>query len=231
MAIRFASCWVCPLRTVHMPPPFGLASLRKGDAASYVRCIAGLKTRLHAASCAARSACWGWASRPGIGPGSTVGRLHTLALLICGQEREPCKVGARALQGGSASPAKWEREPCKGNNLTRSPRAGQAAFHVFGMELLASLDLAATNQFFRTFFRLPDPLWRGFLSSTLGSGRLVVFALATFLLAPPGIKLALMRHLVTNPAGAYLIRHYLGARARPAQGLGLGRGVGRVGAV
>ena len=93
----------------------------------------------------------------------------------------------------------------------------QAAFHVFGMELLASLDLAATNDFFRAFFRLPDPLWRGFLASTLGSGRLVVFALATFVLAPPGIKLALARHLVTNPAGAYLIRHYLGARAWRAQ--------------
>ena len=82
---------------------------------------------------------------------------------------------------------------------------------MFGMELLASLDLAATNDFFCTFFRLPDPLWRGFLSSTLGSGRLVVFALATFVLAPGHIKLALMRHLLTNPAGAYLIRHYLGA--------------------
>lgn len=81
------------------------------------------------------------------------------------------------------------------------------------MELLASLDLASTNDFFRAFFRLPDPLWRGFLASTLGSGRLIVFALATFVLAPPGIKLALARHLVTNPAGAYLIRHYLGARA------------------
>ena len=87
---------------------------------------------------------------------------------------------------------------------------------MFGMELLASLDLAATNDFFRAFFRLPDPLWRGFLASTLGSGRLVVFALATFVLAPLGIKAALARHLVTNPAGAYLIRHYLGAGARPA---------------
>ncbi len=126
------------------------------------------------------------------------------ALLVCRCEREPCKVGACALQG---------QKTLKGKSLC----AGQAAFHVFGMELLASLDLGATNQFFRTFFRLPDPLWRGFLSSTLGSGRLVVFALATFLLAPPGIKLALMRHLVTNPAGAYLVRHYLGARARPAR--------------
>jgi hypothetical protein len=31
----------------------------------------------------------------------------------------------------------------------------QAAFHVFGMELLTQLDLAATNDFFKTFFALP----------------------------------------------------------------------------
>lgn len=87
----------------------------------------------------------------------------------------------------------------------------QAAFHVFGMELLAKLDLAATNAFFRTFFRLPDFYWRGFLSSSLTSAQLIAFALLTFVLAPAQIQLALMRHLITNPAGAYLIRHYLGA--------------------
>lgn len=87
----------------------------------------------------------------------------------------------------------------------------QAAFHVFGMELLATLDLGATNSFFRTFFRLPDFYWRGFLSSSLSSTQLIAFALLTFVLAPPSIQLALMRHLITNPAGSYLVRHYLGA--------------------
>ncbi len=47
--------------------------------------------------------------------------------------------------------------------------APQAAFHVFGMELLTRLDLASTNQFFSTFFRLPDTYWRGFLASRLSS--------------------------------------------------------------
>ena len=36
---------------------------------------------------------------------------------------------------------------------------------MFGMELLAKLDLRHTNLFFATFFRLPDFYWRGFLSS------------------------------------------------------------------
>lgn len=78
------------------------------------------------------------------------------------------------------------------------------------MELLATLDLGATNAFFDTFFRLPDFYWRGFLSSSLSSAQLIVFALLTYALAPVGIKWALMRHLVTSPAGGYLLRAYLG---------------------
>lgn len=89
-------------------------------------------------------------------------------------------------------------------------RVSQAAFHVFGMELLAKMDLSATNAFFSTFFRLPDFYWRGFLASSLTSAQLISFALLTFVLAPTRIQLALMRHLITDPAGSYLIRHYLG---------------------
>ena len=99
---------------------------------------------------------------------------------------------------------------------TSAPHAAaQAAFHVFGMELLVRLDLRATNAFFSAFFRLPDFYWRGFLASSLSSAQLIVFALLMFLVAPARIQLALMRHLLTNSAGAYLIRHYLGARAPP----------------
>jgi hypothetical protein len=54
---------------------------------------------------------------------------------------------------------------------------------VFGMELLASLDLSATNSFFSTFFALPTFFWRGFLASKLTPTDLVGFALVTFLLA------------------------------------------------
>jgi hypothetical protein len=78
------------------------------------------------------------------------------------------------------------------------------------MELLATLDLAHTNAFFSTFFRLPDFYWRGFLSSELSSGQLIVFALLTYAMAPLSIKWSLMRHLVNSPAGGYLVRAYLG---------------------
>lgn len=74
----------------------------------------------------------------------------------------------------------------------------QASFHVFGMELLATLDVAATNEFFGTFFRLPPYYWRGFLASTLTATDLISFAAVVFVLAPPSIKYKLMEHLITG---------------------------------
>eukprot|EP00887_Chlorella_sp_A99_P002802 scaffold6.g2802.t1 len=87
----------------------------------------------------------------------------------------------------------------------------QASFHVFGMELLCQLDVTATADFFTTFFALPALYWRGFLASQLSSAQLLVFAMLTFVLAPWGIKARLVAHLLTDPAGQYLIRTYTGS--------------------
>lgn len=97
----------------------------------------------------------------------------------------------------------------------------QAAFHVFGMELLCQLDLAATKAFFTTFFRLPPSYWRGFLASSLSSTQLLTFALLTFVLAPPSIQAKLVTHLLTHPAGKYLVQRYAGSTGACM----LGRGV------
>ena len=86
----------------------------------------------------------------------------------------------------------------------------QAAFHVFGMELLAQLDIKATNNFFSTFFRLPDSYWRGFLASSLSSGQLIVFAMWMMIRAPPSIQFKLMQHMLMDPAGKYMLRTYAG---------------------
>lgn len=109
-----------------------------------------------------------------------------------------------------ASQRVWEK-------LWPQEKRAQASFHVFGMELLAGLDLASTNSFFFTFFRLPLFFWRGFLASTLTSTQLVAFALMTFLVASLDIKIRLVQHLLTDPAGAYLIAAYKGL-INPASG-------------
>ena len=76
------------------------------------------------------------------------------------------------------------------------------------MELLASLDVQRLHDFFETFFALPDRYWRGFLASKLNSADLMVFALLTFVTCSWGTRLALMRHLFTDPSGSYLVRTY-----------------------
>jgi len=84
----------------------------------------------------------------------------------------------------------------------------QASFHVFGMELLVGLNVGETTDFFNAFFRLPRGLWDGFLASRLSSVDLLGFALYVFAIAPINIKLALMTHLATSPAGAYFVKTY-----------------------
>lgn len=68
------------------------------------------------------------------------------------------------------------------------PPPPQASFNLFGMELLAGLDVTNTADFFTTFFRLPPYLWQSFLASKLSSTELLGFALATFALAPLNIQ-------------------------------------------
>lgn len=74
----------------------------------------------------------------------------------------------------------------------------QATFHVFGMELLATLDLQTINSFFGAFFRLPAFYWRGFLASQLTAAQLISFALIMFVIAGVDIKTRLVMHLLSG---------------------------------
>lgn len=84
----------------------------------------------------------------------------------------------------------------------------QASFHVFGMELLATLEVQSIHEFFECFFSLPDFYWRGFLASRLSSAQLLAFAMITFATCSMHIRGLLMRHLFTNQSGAYMIEAY-----------------------
>ncbi|CAD7704594.1 unnamed protein product [Ostreobium quekettii] len=94
------------------------------------------------------------------------------------------------------------------DTLWSQEKRKQAAFHVFGMELLVKLDLASINNFFKTFFRLPEFFWRGFLASKLSSLDLVAFAGGMFVLAPMLTKFQLVSHFFTDQSGRYLVRTY-----------------------
>ncbi|PNH06127.1 Lycopene epsilon cyclase, chloroplastic [Tetrabaena socialis] len=119
--------------------------------------------------------------------GFSVSRSFREAPLVAAEIEAALGAG---LSVADASKRVWDK-------LWPMEKRTQASFHVFGMELLATLDLSATNAFFNTFFRLPAFFWRGFLASTLSAGQLIGFALVVFTLAPVSIKYKLIEHLVT----------------------------------
>ncbi|XP_078432106.1 lycopene beta/epsilon cyclase protein [Wolffia australiana] len=95
------------------------------------------------------------------------------------------------------------------NTLWPPERKRQRAFFLFGLALILELDIEGIRTFFRTFFRLPEWMWQGFLGSTLSSVDLIWFAIAMFVVAPQSMRMRLVRHLFSDPTGATMVRRYL----------------------
>ncbi|CAA7402945.1 unnamed protein product [Spirodela intermedia] len=95
------------------------------------------------------------------------------------------------------------------NTLWPPERKRQRAFFLFGLALILELDIEGIRTFFRTFFRLPSWMWQGFLGSTLSSVDLIWFAIFMFVLAPQSMRMRLVRHLLSDPTGAAMVRMYL----------------------
>ncbi|QCE13536.1 lycopene epsilon cyclase [Vigna unguiculata] len=95
------------------------------------------------------------------------------------------------------------------NTLWPQERKRQRAFFLFGLALILQLDIGGIRTFFRTFFCLPDWMWQGFLGSSLSSTDLVLFAFYMFIIAPNNLRMSLVRHLLSDPTGAIMIKAYL----------------------
>ncbi|KAK9275977.1 hypothetical protein L1049_023253 [Liquidambar formosana] len=95
------------------------------------------------------------------------------------------------------------------NALWPQERKRQRAFFLFGLALILQLDIEGTRTFFHTFFRLPEWMWWGFLGSTLSSSDLVLFAFYMFVIAPNYLRRCLIRHLLSDPSGATMVKTYL----------------------
>ncbi|KAL9314652.1 hypothetical protein ACSQ67_020104 [Phaseolus vulgaris] len=95
------------------------------------------------------------------------------------------------------------------NTLWPQERKRQRAFFLFGLALILQLDIGGIRTFFRTFFCLPDWMWQGFLGSSLSSTDLVLFAFYMFIIAPNNLRMSLVRHLLSDPTGATMIKTYL----------------------
>ncbi|KAE8682583.1 Lycopene epsilon cyclase [Hibiscus syriacus] len=90
------------------------------------------------------------------------------------------------------------------NTLWPLERKRQRSFFLFGLALILQLDIEGI----RTFFRLPSWMWQGFLGSTLSSADLVLFAFYMFFIAPNDMRMSLVKHLMSDPTGATMIRTY-----------------------
>ncbi|XP_027339656.1 lycopene epsilon cyclase, chloroplastic isoform X2 [Abrus precatorius] len=95
------------------------------------------------------------------------------------------------------------------NTLWPQERKRQRAFFLFGLALILQLDIEGIRTFFRTFFCLPDWMWQGFLGSSLSSSDLVLFAFYMFIIAPNNLRMCLVKHLLSDPTGATMIKTYL----------------------
>ncbi|XP_039004780.1 lycopene epsilon cyclase, chloroplastic-like [Hibiscus syriacus] len=95
------------------------------------------------------------------------------------------------------------------NTLWPLERKRQRSFFLFGLALILQLDIEGIRTFFHTFFRLPSWMWQGFLGSTLSSADLVLFAFYMFVIAPNDMRMSLVKHLMSDPTGATMIRTYL----------------------
>lgn len=98
---------------------------------------------------------------------------------------------------GDVATALWD-------HVWNGDRRKVASFQVFGMELLAGLDVNLMNKFFQTFFRLPKQQWTGFLASKLSPLEVLLFAFTTFLIAPWDIKVRLITHTIQSPTTMYM---------------------------
>lgn len=95
------------------------------------------------------------------------------------------------------------------NTLWPQERKRQRAFFLFGLALILQLDIEGIRTFFRTFFCLPEWMWQGFLGSSLSSTDLVLFAFYMFIIAPNNLRMGLVKHLLSDPTGATMIKTYL----------------------
>ncbi|KAL2610837.1 hypothetical protein R1flu_022529 [Riccia fluitans] len=127
--------------------------------------------------------------------------------------------GTKNFNGYSLSSQSWKQPKAAAleawNALWPMERKRQRAFFLFGLELILQLDLTGIREFFGTFFELPDWLWKGFLAAKLSSLDLVTFALFTFMVAPNSLRYRLVKHLMSDPSGLYLIRTYIGLKGSP----------------
>ena len=86
---------------------------------------------------------------------------------------------------GQAAAAGWQA-------LWPSANLRRHSLYLFGLQTLLAFNESQTQQFFATFFRLPQPSWAGYLSNTLSLGGVLHTMARVFRAAPTNVRSGLM---------------------------------------
>jgi lycopene beta-cyclase len=152
-----------------------------------------------------------------VGFGAAGGMVHPATGYSVARSLRAAPVLAAALAGAlgrpGATPALAAREAW--DALWPAGARREHALYRFGMEVLLSLGAPATRAFFDHFFRLPAPVWQGYLSGTLGGAGLAA-AMARFFTRAPGELRRRMAGTMASRAGRDLASTLLGTLSRSA---------------
>lgn len=138
-----------------------------------------------------------------VGFGAAAGMVHPATGYLLTRTLAAAPALADAVRDGldRSTPAAAARAAWAA--LWPADRRRRHALFGFGMEGLLRLDAAATRDFFRSFWALPEPTWRGYLDDTLPARELTAAMGRLFLSATPRVRRSLLR-LGAGPHGARL---------------------------
>mmetsp|Transcript_29216 Transcript_29216/g.40729 ORF Transcript_29216/g.40729 Transcript_29216/m.40729 type:complete len:298 (-) Transcript_29216:312-1205(-) len=136
--------------------------------------------------------------QPVLGFGAAAGLVHpasgysivnslTRAAPVADAIVEGLQSGAREHPADNAWGVLWSAEQRR-----------KMAFYQFGAEMISKMPLPLLQDFMRTFYQLPAPLWKGFLSHKLSSPMMIPFALAMFVQGSDGLRHALIAELASK---------------------------------
>ncbi len=128
--------------------------------------------------------------QPILGYGAAAGMVHPASGYQVGaalrRAPELAQATARALDQPGATPAGAARAGWQA--LWPAHLRRKRSLYLLGLHTLLDFDSDTLQSFFAAFFRLPLPLWSGYLSNTLTTRQLLPAMLRLFRLAPPEVR-------------------------------------------
>jgi lycopene beta-cyclase len=128
--------------------------------------------------------------QPVLGYGAAASMVHPASGYLLGAVLRRAQDVAQAVVHamGNVQAAPMDIAHIGWRTLWPAERVRQRALYLFGLKSLMGLSEPGLQGFFTTFFRLPQPLWQGYLSGNLNLPGLLKSMLALFHRAPPHLR-------------------------------------------